>query len=81
MSSLHHKIDQPIPIFTVYSLKYGNVWVRGYRYEVIVCGTLHAIYNVPKPLLTLGAHVQEGYSTYFVCVCVCVCVCITVCVC
>ena len=30
---------------------------------------------IVHPILTLGAHAQEGYSTYFVCVFVCLCVC------
>ena len=29
-------------------------------------------------LLTLGAHVQQGYGTQFVCVCVCLSVCLSV---
>ena len=40
----------------------------------------HAIVHIIPPLLTLGAHAQEGYGSCRVClsVCVCVCVCLSV---
>ena len=60
-----HILNSPKTPLTSYSML---------AWSVAMCIVYHVHVHSMHDILTLGAHVHEGYSTYFVCVCVLVCV-------